>query len=478
MAVAAEVSFTDRFWSSVQGLGAAETSQVVKAVNQLSQDPTNDALRLHPVKGDRTGRKYTCRASRDIRILLLKQGPLLLLDRAGHHDDMYDLGARIDLVFNQGTGRIVVTDRAETTASDEQLTPSRTATEPPGDPPGLFDHWGNADLAEAGLGPEEIADLRTCTTEDDLLALPTDDETLDLLGKSPEQWRAPAMDDEATITDTLRQAIIEQGALGGLSPLFTPAEIEDLLAGPIEDWMIRLHPDQRKVVDRVYEGPARVRGSAGTGKTVVALHRAAALVRRFREQDDAPRPVLFTTFIKSLPPVFERLYHRPPAARADDAVEFCPIDRLAYRICTEAGDRPVVDPRKVASTFATVVKRVPLIINLTPGYLREEISQVIKGRGITTLDAYLAVERTGRCTPLGAEQRRQVWALKDSWAAAMAEAGITDFPDTVLRARDHARRREGADLPGRHRRRGPRSDPRRTAAHPLAGQRASWRGPT
>ncbi len=102
----------------MQGLGATETSQVVKAVNQLSQDPTYDALRLHPVKGDRTGRKYTCRASRDIRILLLKQGPLLLLDRAGHHDDMYDLAARIDLVFNQGTGRIVVTDRAETTASD------------------------------------------------------------------------------------------------------------------------------------------------------------------------------------------------------------------------------------------------------------------------------------------------------------------------------------------------------------------------
>ncbi len=112
MAVTAEVSFTDRFWRSVYELAAPEVKQVVKAIQQLSKDPTNDTLRLHPVQGDKTGRKYTCRANRDIRILLLKQGDLFLLDRAGHHDAMYELAARVDLVFNQGTGRIVVTDRA------------------------------------------------------------------------------------------------------------------------------------------------------------------------------------------------------------------------------------------------------------------------------------------------------------------------------------------------------------------------------
>src|SRR6516225_2541124 len=106
-----QVSFTDRFWPSVSDLAAGEVKQVVDAVNQLSTDPLKNALRLKPIQGDRTGRKYTCRANQDVRILLLKQGDVLLLDRAGHHDAMYELARRVDLVFNQGTGRVVVIDR-------------------------------------------------------------------------------------------------------------------------------------------------------------------------------------------------------------------------------------------------------------------------------------------------------------------------------------------------------------------------------
>lgn len=271
MGVTAEVSFTDRFWRSVYELAAPEIKQVVKAIEQLSKDPANGSLQLHPVQGDKTRRKYTCRANEDVRILLLKQGDLFLLDRAGHHDAMYELSARVDLVFNQGTGRIVVTDRAEAAARyDQQRAGEASPKKADPDARGLFDHWADTDLAEAGVDPEEVTDVRTCATEDDLLNLAVDDETLnlliDLLGKTPEQWRTPPIDAEAATTEVIREAIVEQGTLGGLSALFTASELEDLLAGPIEDWMIFLHPNQGRVADRTYEGPARVRGSAGTGK--------------------------------------------------------------------------------------------------------------------------------------------------------------------------------------------------------------------
>ncbi|MGI8754254.1 MAG: UvrD-helicase domain-containing protein [Acidimicrobiales bacterium] len=205
--------------------------------------------------------------------------------------------------------------------------------------------------------------------------------------------------------------------------------------------MIFLHPDQRFVVDRHYEGPARIRGSAGTGKTVVALHRAAALVRRFESEGDGNERVLFTTFIKSLPPVFEELYGRLPSARPDDAIDFCHIDKLAHRICSEAGDRPIVDPRKVDATFAAAVRAILPEPPVSREYLREEITQVIKGRGITNVDAYLALERTGRRTPFGEVVRRQVWAVKERWDADLRAVDVVDFPDIVLRARGHARRR-------------------------------------
>src|SRR6185295_6030614 len=108
-------------------------------------------------------------------------------------------------------------------------------------------------------------------------------------------------------------------------------------AAPIEDWMIFLHPDQRVVVRRRFEGPARIRGAAGTGKTVVALHRAAELAHRFEDEEpESALPILFTTYIKSLPAVFEGLYNRLPNVHGRP-IEFVHVDKLARRIVNEAG---------------------------------------------------------------------------------------------------------------------------------------------
>src|SRR5207302_1712610 len=144
---------------------------------------------------------------------------------------------------------------------------------------------------------------RACKVEDDLfdveLSAPEFELSIEIMELTPEQWRTPTMlDEEVVAEDRLRNAIGEFGPLSGISPLFTPEEIKHLAAAPIEDWMVFLHPDQRAVVDRHYEGPARVRGSAGTGKTVVALHRAVSLAKRFRDESEEPRKILFTTFIK------------------------------------------------------------------------------------------------------------------------------------------------------------------------------------
>ena len=78
---------------------------------------------------------------------------------------------------------------------------------------------------------------------------------------------------------------------------------------------------------------------------------------------------------------------------------------------------------------------------LTKGYVQDEIRFVIKGRGITELDHYLNLKRTGRRTQFGEHMRRQVWELKEAWDAGIAAAGVEDFHDIVIRARDIARAR-------------------------------------
>lgn len=196
-----------------------------------------------------------------------------------------------------------------------------------------------------------------------------------------------------------REAIIERGALAGLSVVLSPEEFERLMAAPIEEWMVFLHPDQRTLVDRHFNGPARVRGAAGTGKTVVALHRAAALAARYGATTSRKPPVLFTTFVKSLPPVFESLYARLPRG-VPGGVEFINVDRLAAHLCARAGQRARVDPNAARRAFnqaynAVVRPNTPLA-GQTRDYLRDEIGAVLKARCVASLGDYLDLERTGR----------------------------------------------------------------------------------
>lgn len=72
-------------------------------------------------------------------------------------------------------------------------------------------------------------------------------------------------------------------------------ELQRALEFPWEKWTVFLHPEQRQWVERDYSGPARVSGSAGTGKTIVPLHRAAFLART-----NPNARVLLTTFSDTL----------------------------------------------------------------------------------------------------------------------------------------------------------------------------------
>ena len=253
--------------------------------------------------------------------------------------------------------------------------------------------------------------------------------------QSPEAWaNRRLIDDEESEHRRFRDAIVERGARAGLSSLLGADELERLLSAPIEEWMIFLHPDQRALVQRRFAGPARVSGSAGTGKTVVGLHRATALAKRFTSSGAAGSPpVLFTTFIRNLPPVFENLYRRLPTA-AEGAVEFINVDRLAAGICSEAGARPALNPDAVKAAFddawAAVVRPGTLLhrAGLTRGYLRDEVTAVLKGRGIDSLEEYQAVERTGRRTAFMAAMREQAWALREAWDERLAERGRRGLP--------------------------------------------------
>lgn len=449
--------FDRDFLGTLQDLEPSEQSRVIAAIVKYTKSPSHTSLNSEQLRG-RAGQKrlWTIRASQELRILLARQGGLTVFLRAGHHDAIYRLAQQSAFVVPAvDAPGLISTVRQPAFDEDTASTRPTLQKRPPTvERRSIVEHWTAKELEQTGFIESEVSKLRLAT-QDTLLdvwpELEEDQDKWELIwkcceGKPETVLQGHLLPDDEAENVRFREAIIQRGALAGLSSLLTPEQVERLMSAPIEEWMIFLHPEQRALVDRRFNGPARVRGAAGTGKTVVALHRAAKLAERYDTNAPNKRPpVLFTTFIKSLPPVLENLYLRLPN-RVARGVEFINVDRLANQLCREAGHRLRLDPNAATQRFnraynVVVSPNTPLD-GQTREYLREEIDDVLKARGVESLDDYLRLERTGRKLGFTASMREQAWALHQEYNRLLSEAGLEDFRDVLRRARDIARGRE------------------------------------
>jgi hypothetical protein len=196
---------------------------------------------------------------------------------------------------------------------------------------------------------------------------------------------------------------------------------------PFESWMTFLHPHQQAITTRDYAGPARISGPAGTGKTVVALHRLRYLARH------SIGPLLFTTFVRTLPAVHQASFHRL-APELADRVQFVHLHAWIRDFLAERDQPVAVQPSKVENAFARawMALRTSLEdMEPSPAYWRTEIDRVIKGRGLTTLREYVTVTRRGRSVRLDAGQRERVWRLYEAYQRHLADRNLHDYNDVI-----------------------------------------------
>ena len=219
--------------------------------------------------------------------------------------------------------------------------------------------------------------------------------------------------------------------------LITLAEVEEalyanIMVRPIEEWMAFLHPDQARLARRSFNGPSRIRGAAGTGKTVVGLHRAAYIART------RPGTVLVTTFVRTLPAVLSSLMERM-APEVVDRVEFSGIHAFALKLLRERGVPVSLDPAKADLQFDLAWRSVGKDgelgrIDPRPDYWKDEILCVIKGRGLVRFEQYASLARVGRKRGLTNPQRIAVWKLHCAYFNNLRESHVHDFADVILLA--------------------------------------------
>ncbi len=197
-----------------------------------------------------------------------------------------------------------------------------------------------------------------------------------------------------------------------------------------EEWQLYLYPDQKALVKRQFDREARLYGGAGTGKSVILLHRAARLGR---ENPDGQ--ILVTAFHKVLTSRLAELYCKLPNAPKN--VEFRSVFQVARSVIGDLG----IDRRVLDDAFDEAYRRIvpgTHVRSCTPEYLRDEIERVIKGRSASK-DEYLDTgrfQRVGRQRGFKKRDRETCWALREAWDEELQRRGNRSFADALELARE------------------------------------------
>lgn len=404
----------DTFAKALGKLTAQEQSAAKVTVFDLQQDPAAPGLQFHRIDKSKDANFWSIRSGRDVRVIVHKTAASFLICYVDHHDDAYKWAERrrIDTHPKTGAAQIVeVRERVEEIAVPTYVTAEPQAVEPEvsqpqSRPPLLFASLLDDDLLDVGVPQDWIADIRQST----------EDRFFEIADHIPAE-SAEALLEYAATGILLKPAVIE----AVLDPFEHPDaqrrfrvldDVEELklaLEYPWDQWAIFLHPSQRRVVEQKFNGPARVSGSAGTGKTVVALHRAAAILK-----SDPEARVLLTTFSSPLANALEHKLQMLTGGNksSGSALTVRPFDGVAHDLFTLAfGFTPrIASSEQIKGAIEKAAAEVEST-GFSSRFLASEWSNVIDCWQIGTLDAYRDVPRLGRRNRMGSKQRERVWPI-------------------------------------------------------------------
>ena len=286
----------DTFTAAFSRLSTQDQKAVKASVFDLQMDPTGNGLQLHRIDKSKDQNFWSARVNRDVRLIVHKTGDSMLVAYVDHHDDAYAWAERRRIEAHPRTGAVQIVEvreRVEDIAPPATLDfvlPEAASVAVPQHQ--LFASLGNDALLSIGVPADWLADVRAAT-EDRFFTLAEHlpGEASEALLEYAATGALPALSSAPVTADPFAHP----DALRRIRPIADQDELEQALAFPWEKWGVFLHPSQRHLTDRSFAGPARVAGSAGTGKTIVAIHRA---VRLARENPDAR--ILLASFSQPL----------------------------------------------------------------------------------------------------------------------------------------------------------------------------------
>lgn len=435
MTLAPKIAMSDDFLKSFAAVPRSHQQAVLTFVAKFRQNPMATGINYERINDAADANMRSVRINDNMRGIVLKPdvGNVYCLLWVDQHDAAYQWARRHRVAIHPDVGSIqvyAVEEIAEETAATEAVPVTRA---------GLFDALKDREIRRLGVPDERLAAVRAITVEDELDALEPilPDEAFEALylyaaGETYEniigERVAPSEVDQSDFSAALERDSTRRHFV----VLTDDSDLEALLAAPLERWRVFLHPSQRKLVDRDWNGPVKVTGGAGTGKTVVAMHRAARLARQYAELPG--RPVLFTTFTKTLAEDIRQHLQLLCTPQELEKIQVVNLDQWASGLLRRFGypHGLLYSEAERRRLWQAAMSAMPVGLDYSVQFMRAEFERVVLPQGCETADDYMRAKRIGRGGQLGRAQRKALWPVFAEYRAQLQAANLRE-PEEAFR---------------------------------------------
>lgn len=447
MTVAPKIAMSDDFLKSFAAVPRDQQQAVLTFVAKFRQNPTASGINYERIHDAGDPNMRSVRVNDNIRGIVLKPdvGNVYCLLWVDRHDDAYLWARRHRVAIHPDVGSIqIYAVEAATTVEASVAAPTLIEVAK-----GVFAGLKDREIRRLGVPDEMLATVRAVVSDKELDALESQlpDEAFEALfmfaaGEPYEKILADQSAPETVDPADFVAALDRDATKRHFVVLTDDSDLEALLAAPLERWRVFLHPSQRKLVEREWAGPVKVTGGAGTGKTVVAMHRAARLARQFAALPG--RPVVFTTFTKTLSDDIRQHLGLLCTPQELEKILVVNLDQWASSLLRRFGYKPelLYDESVRRGYWQAAMSAMPASADLSQHFMRAEYERVVLPQGCETSEDYMRSSRVGRGGQLGRATRKAVWPVFAEYRAQLIGANLREPEEAFRDARrllaDHA----------------------------------------
>ena len=436
------MAMSSDFLDAFARLPSSQQRSVRTLITRFNADSTASGLNYERIQGARDAKLRSLRIDRGYRAIVSKpeRGNVHILLWADKHDDAYTWAKRHRCDINPETGAIQVYE-PESAASgdsaaavDAELAGAGMAVRPEElaeDAGSAFRDLRDRQLTRLGVPTAMLAEVRGVRDDSGLDAmqarLPVEAYEalfLYLAGETYEQLVADREAPEQVDTGDFASALDRAESRTRFFVAEDDLALEAMLNAPLEHWRVFLHPTQRRLVERHWNGPVRVLGGAGTGKTVAAMHRARWLARNLSDGR-----ILFTTFARNLATDIENNLRSICSPEEMSRIEVTNLDRWVVRFLRGRRYEFQVEFGRNRVAWQKALDLKPPELDLSDSFYEDEWEQVIQAKGVVSGQEYRHVSRVGRGTRLSRGARVRVWPVFEEYRAQLAERGLKEVDD-------------------------------------------------